>query len=185
MNPRSFALSFALLPTALLVTGCPNCEYESRCDGNTLKTCGMGVDQLVGEEGRDSAPCPPENPVCVRLDGRTAQCVRPGKPTCGPDFVARCEGDVSILCVEGYESGDDCAAAGNVCTSSAGEARCAYPPLAACDPATYVRTCEGDGYLECRGDVVLRSDCARYGPFQTCLVSRSEYGRSVYCGGRE
>ena len=39
MNPRSIALSFAMWPTALLVTGCPNCEYESRCDGNTLKMC--------------------------------------------------------------------------------------------------------------------------------------------------
>ena len=182
MTIRALIVSLALFPSAMFLTGCPNCEYESRCDGDSLKVCSVGVDQLAGDESRGTIPCDGENPVCVDLDRETAQCVRAGQPACDADFAEICEGNVAVRCHAGYQVAEDCAAAGNVCAVVAGAALCAFAPLAACDPATHVATCDGRGELACERGVVSRLDCADVDPHGICVVSRSEYGRSVYCG---
>ncbi len=183
MNVRSLLLTVSLLPTALLVSGCPNCDYESRCDGDVVKICSMGVDQIAGDASHDRIPCPAESPTCVKLDKSTAECVRPGKPKCGDDFKPRCDGDLVVVCVSDYEVADDCTRAGNACTMVGEVPVCAMAPVTGCDPTTYVETCEGTTELVCTFEgVVARLDCAAGDPLATCVVHRSEYGRSVYCG---
>lgn len=172
-----------LLPLLLVLPACPECAYESRCDGGAVKTCSLGVDQLVGDPSRGRIPCEGENPVCVDLDRRTAQCVRTGAPRCDADFTERCDGGAAVRCVEGYEVADDCAAHGNACELGDGpEARCVLAPATACDPADYTETCEGTGLVGCEGGIVARRDCAVERAGLTCVVHRSEWGRSVYCG---
>lgn len=176
--------ALVLLLSTPLLPGCPECEYDSRCDGAAVKTCSLGVDQVAGDPERGRIPCEGENPVCVNLDRRTAQCVREGSPRCdAADFEERCDGDVVVRCIDGYEVAEDCPADGNVCdVSPEAGARCAYPPLESCDPAEYAQACDGTGLLSCESGVVKRRDCARLEPLSTCVVHRSEYGRSVYCG---
>lgn len=183
---RVAPLLLALVP---FLPGCPECAYESRCDGAVVKTCSLGVDQMVGDPARGRIPCEGENPVCVNLDRRTAQCVRADAPRCdAAEFTDFCDDGAAVRCVEGYEVADDCAAHGNVCelgdgaASATSEARCVLAPATACDPANYTETCDGTGLITCEGGVVARRDCAVERPGQTCVVHRSEWGRSVYCG---
>jgi hypothetical protein len=87
-----------------LGAGCGNeCDFFERCDGDVVEVCG-GADQVVNRKV-ERTPCAAPNPVCVEIDEHTAMCVTAAAATCD---APRCDGDLAVNCVEGYEVARDC-----------------------------------------------------------------------------
>lgn len=91
-----------LLATLLATAGCNECDFEPRCEGNVMVTCG-GIDQQVGRKVSRSA-CSAPNPVCVN-GPYGLFCARSAKPVCTPPSmpgqVSRCEGQTELRCLSG------------------------------------------------------------------------------------
>lgn len=172
-------LTALLLLTVAGLYGCPSCPYEEACDGDTLLTCSLGVDQLVGDPEELEIPCEAPNPTCVTVDERNALCAIDEGRTCAPSSAPRCEGDTLISCKTGFEFAEDCAAAGNVCGEVDGEARCYLEPLTACD-VDFSPYCDGDLRGSCVVGYVELEDCAARGDGWTCGESRTP--GNPYCG---
>ncbi len=127
-------LTAGLAACALAAAGCGNeCDFFSRCDGNTRQVCGGGVDQQVNRK-IVSTPCAGENPVCVEENGH-AICAVAASPRCDSSTPDRCEGDVAVACSRadwdtpaGFVTRTDCA------TAYAAPARCTMidPSAARC-----------------------------------------------------
>ncbi len=175
----------ATLVTALglPLAGCPSCPYDSKCDGDVLKTCSVGVDQIAGKPDKGSRQCASPNPVCVTLDERTAQCAMDDATECDAGFIPRCEGGVVVACANGYLVATDCEGNGNACVELAPGPRCALEPLTDCDPAEYESRCAGDSVISCVDGFVQAQNCSLGQLDGTCEEYESDYGRSAYCIG--
>lgn len=170
-------LALALSTVALALQGCPSCPYEEACDGNTLKYCYLGVDQLVGSPEEGERPCEAPNPVCITVDDQRALCGIDSARTC-TSSVARCENGLRVSCSRGFEFAEDCSLDGNTCGVEAGKAACRELPLIPCEPSWNQR-CDGDVRRMCNNGFVIRQDCSRRG--ETCRESTNEYGTSAFC----
>jgi len=176
---RTLLPALLIATSALALQGCPSCPYEEACDGNTLKWCYLGVDQLVGSPEEGERECVAPNPVCITLDDQNALCAIDRSRTCERGAEFYCEGNLKISCGQGFEVAEDCAAHGNVCGLVDGEAHCYEDPLTPCEP-TLPQTCEGAVRRHCyNGQVTLR-DCALEGEGWTCNPSPS--GTGTFCG---
>lgn len=166
---------------ASLLQGCPSCPYDSACDGNTLLTCSLGVDQVVGSPDEQAIPCEDPNPVCLTLSDTRAQCGIAADRTCERGAEPRCDGDVLVECAAGFERATDCAREGNVCGSTDGGVRCYAPPLTACEPSD-LPACDGDVRRFCLNGYFQRLDCALRNPEETCIEQTFEAGTTAFCG---
>ncbi len=174
-------MHLTLVATALGLYGCPSCPYDETCDGNTLLTCSLGVDQVVGSPSERSIPCEGANPVCITVDTLNALCAMDEARTCTSDAEPRCEADLRIDCQDGFEVATDCAADSNVCGLVEGEARCHAAPLTVCD-AEVETVCEGTQVVSCERGVIVRRDCQNYPAKPVCTPFTNEYGSGAYCG---
>ena len=180
---RIFTAVLACTLLGLPLAGCPSCPYETKCDGNVLKSCSVGVDQMVGSPAKASRACQDPNPACVSLDERTAQCAMDAASECQPDFVPRCEGGVVVSCAYGYLVAGDCVGHGNACFELAPGPRCALEPLTDCDPEEFYSRCSGDLVLSCTGGYLQTQDCGLGERDGSCEEYENDYGRSAYCTG--
>lgn len=100
----------------------PECEFESRCDGNQRETCFVGVDQCIGAPARSKGDCAQidaNNPLCVDNGDDEAFCG--GEPGCTQET---CDGNVADTCNDGYHVRYDCTANGYECRVVNGQAAC-------------------------------------------------------------
>lgn len=178
---RLFGSSLVACALALGLAACTNCPYESKCDGNTLKTCGVGVDQVVGGPDVIETPCEDPNPVCITVDPSTALCGIDLARTCALGAPPRCEGERLVTCRDGFEVAEDCLAEDNVCGLADEEARCFEAPLTACDP-TWAPRCDGAQRRWCLNGYRRRQDCGGQGEGFTCVTSTTDLGTTGSCG---
>ena len=169
------------LPLMLMLAGCPSCPYESRCEGNVLKSCFVGVDQLVGSPAWSESACTEPNAVCVNVDSRSAQCVIDEARRCDDDAEPRCEGGSVVRCRLGFEVAEDCEGHDNACFELPSGARCAQSPLRPCDAEAFERRCEGGRVVECQAGYVKSIDCRLNDPNSVCKEYVNDYGRGAYC----
>jgi hypothetical protein len=183
MSIRQCAAVLACSLPALLLAGCPSCPYDTRCDGDVLLFCSVGVDQMVGSPSKTSRACVAPNPVCVDLDERTAQCAMDASSACDLEFVPRCEGGLLVGCTRGKLVAEDCVGHGNACFELAAGPRCAQDPLTACDNQDYTTHCFEDLIVACTAGYVQIRHCGLDRPNGTCQEYENEYGRGAYCIG--
>ena len=182
MSARLMTLCFSLFSClTCLITACPTCPYESQCQGNTLNSCWLGVDQLVGDPGEISLVCQSPNPTCVNLDERNALCVMDEAATCEPDLAPYCSDERAVSCQDGYLVASDCDAHGNGCLFLNGLARCVLEPVVECDPQTLLKYCRNGSLIQCVGGYVSAEVCALRSPPASCVQIESEYGTTAYC----
>jgi hypothetical protein len=115
----TFLLAVTVVPN---LSGCNDCDFQPRCEGNVMVTCG-GIDQQVGRSEK-RVPCGGLNPVCGKqLDSYGVVCVTAAKPSCTPKTEglsgppSRCDGQIQLTCHAatteeggpgGYEVAMDC-----------------------------------------------------------------------------
>lgn len=174
-------LILSLAAVSLGLTGCPSCPYDEACEGNTLLTCWLGVDQIAGSPQETSIPCQGDNPVCITVDPRNALCAMDAARTCVVGAAPKCEGDRLVTCQDGFEVARDCAAHGNVCGAVEGVDRCFLAPQTPCD-REYESRCEGEAVLSCVGGQVERRDCNVETAGYRCTPFTNDYGSGAYCG---
>lgn len=182
MRARSslLPLSFFVL-TALY--GCPRCEFDETCDGNTLMTCSVGVDQQVGSPSEATRPCVGENPVCITVDATNALCGIAEARTCTADAAPKCEGGLLVTCQDNFEVAKDCVLHGNVCGEVDGLARCYAEPKVVCT-GELEDSCSGTRLSECEGGLLTYRECgANTTAAKRCTSYENEYGKGAYCEG--
>ncbi len=174
----------ALAVCATICTGCPSCPYDAACQGNTLHTCWVGVDQIAGDPAETWNECEGVNPVCQTIDDRNAQCVINSDRTCGDALEAFCENGTVVSCVQGFQVAEDCVGHGNACAVVESVARCAMEPPVSCDDSHRNR-CEGHSVIKCVHGYEKARDCeVDYGPSGLCTEYDTEQGASAYCVDR-
>lgn len=78
-------------------SACNNdCDFYSRCNGNTLEVCGEGPDQQFNRRV-SSTPCEGPNATCVEHDGR-ASCVHAPATSCDASFTPACDQSIALTC---------------------------------------------------------------------------------------
>jgi hypothetical protein len=169
------------LAGSLWLAGCPSCPYESKCEGDVLKTCSVGVDQVVGSPQRSARACRAPNPVCVTLNEDRAQCAMEAEPGCGAAFAGYCADGLRIECSAGYRVAEDCAAHGNTCFELDDGPRCAREPLTVCNPPDIDSRCEGDVLIACVYGYLKAEDCSLAPEPEVCTPFQNDYGRGAYC----
>jgi hypothetical protein len=103
----SLGLGFVLAATS----ACHNdCDFDSRCNGNTLEICGEGADQQVNRHV-SSTPCAGPNAACVEHDGQ-ALCVHAPATSCDASFTPACDHSIALACDRDFRFvvAQDCAA---------------------------------------------------------------------------
>jgi len=177
----SAALTCCLL--GLPLAGCPSCPYDSKCDGDVLKTCSLGVDQIAGKPSKTARACADPNPVCVTLDERTAQCAMDDATECDAEFIPRCEGGIVVSCANAFLVAQDCVGNGNACFELAPGPLCALDPLTDCDPSEFESYCQGASVISCPSGYLQAQDCSLGNPDGACEDYENDYGHSAYCTG--
>lgn len=177
---RAPLLALLALPLLPFLPGCPSCPYNAACEGNVLKTCFVGVDQLVGSPSEGERACAGANPICVTVDEQDALCAIAKERTCAVGAAPRCDGPLLITCQQGFEVAEDCAAHGNVCGTVLAETFCYKDPVITCAPNSFTPRCEGTRILQCRNGVEAYEECALRLEDTTCRTSTGEYA-STYC----
>jgi hypothetical protein len=180
MKMRLVGLICALSFTPIL-EGCPSCPYEESCEGNVLKYCYLGVDQLVGSPDEGSKACASPNPICATVDAQNAVCAIDAARTCTVGAAPRCEAALLVSCEQGYDVAYDCALHGNLCATVGATAQCRRDPLVTCVAETHEARCVGTLIEECRGGVIATRDCAIEYAGGTCKTTQTDYGPSTYC----
>lgn len=148
--------------SAALLVGCARCPYESRCNGNVLEVCTVGVDQMFGDPSYASTPCEGVNPVCVDAPSGRSLCARAASAPCADASVTRCDTpDVAVRCEEGFEVAEDCATDENSCVTLPSRSRCARAPVTTCDVERQASVCEDATHLlSCVDGLLTRRDCS-------------------------
>jgi hypothetical protein len=163
----------------LVVGGQATCSLGP-CPGNVVEgekpRCSpSGTHLLHCEKGKlASLDCAAFGLKCSVSNDGTAGCASSG-PSC-PAGAARCEGNVSVGCVNGHEVRVDCGAAGLTCSQNASGGTavgaCVAPPPAggACDPSDKPRCEEGATIKYCAAGRPRAYSCKTTG-FTRCDVS--------------
>lgn len=162
------------------LTGCPSCPYDSRCEGSTLKTCSVGVDQMVGDPSWSEVECRAPNMFCVATDDDSAQCAMSDETDCAPPFDPMCGSGSVVTCVAGYRVAEDCSGHGNVCIDRDGPL-CALLPATECDNDEFNSYCDGDSIIFCGNGYVAAKDCTLNVTDTTCMLYEGDT-TSAYCG---
>ena len=176
----------ALLPLATLMLApalqaCPSCPFETACSGDVLRSCSLGVDQLVGSPERGERACEDPNPRCITLDERNALCAIDPARTCTIGDAPRCEDQRLITCEAGFEVASDCARHGNICDAVQGQARCHAAPLTPCE-AELPSRCEVDVLIRCDRGYLTQEDCGLRPGNLTCQTVDEPGREYAYCG---
>lgn len=177
---RALPLLLLLCPILPLLQACPSCPYDEACEGNVLKTCWVGVDQLVGSPAEGERPCEGANPVCITVDDRNALCGIAKERTCTMGAPIRCEGALKIDCQDGFEVAEDCVAHGNVCGTISANTYCHRAPVVTCDPEQFRGRCEGSRLVQCRFGTEAYEECALRTEDTACTTTTGQYASS-YC----
>ncbi|MBK6684913.1 MAG: hypothetical protein IPG45_10650 [Deltaproteobacteria bacterium] len=171
-------MALLALPLLPFLPGCPSCPYNEACEGNVLKYCSLGVDQLVGSPSEGEVTCSGANPSCVTVDERDALCAIAKERTCTVGAAPRCEGQQLITCQEGFEVAEDCGAHGNVCGTLLAETFCYKDPVLTCAPESFRPRCEGTRLIQCRNGVEAIEECGLRVEDTTCRTTTGQYASS-------
>jgi hypothetical protein len=116
------ALSLALIA---LTAACGNqCDFTTRCQGNTLQTCGQ-PDQMVNRQ-ISSNPCSSPNPVCVQLvnGGGFTEAICAQSDTACSVGAPSCTGDTVVTCNDRFKRPVAAACGSQHCAPVDGGAAC-------------------------------------------------------------
>ncbi|MFH1807436.1 MAG: hypothetical protein ABIJ09_01730 [Pseudomonadota bacterium] len=181
MRLRDLSLLVLALVIALAQVGCARCPYETQCEGNILKFCTLGVDQLLGDPSTGEMTCTAPNPVCVNLDERTAQCTMTGEADCEDSLEPACVDGSVVRCASRYRVAEDCAGHGNGCFVVDSAPRCAMDPLTTCDRTQFTSHCAEQSLITCVDGYETSRLCSHDRAESTCQDYSSDAGQSAYC----
>jgi hypothetical protein len=138
--------------------GAPSCgASQLLCAGSIAEACNNGTAHETLDCASLGAPC---------VSGQS--CVGTGSACSAPGFYTplRCEGDVLVNCVQGFEARRDCAALGEHCLQSGQQSYCALGNTCS---ITYASSCSGSVLSYCDDGVVEAVDCVALGFAGGCV----------------
>jgi hypothetical protein len=107
-NLSNITTFFIAAMLSLVLIGCPNCEYSSKCEGNTLVACNVGIDQQFGSEGYNKIPCETPNPICVNTSVNHAMCVMDDANPCDAESQSDCRDGQTVSCIKSFPVTESC-----------------------------------------------------------------------------
>jgi hypothetical protein len=138
--------------TASCTPGICYSTFGNSCQGDRLLTCTDGV--------TDIHDCAAEGLICGSTYDKGAACIGETKEKCkASEFTPRCEGNVRITCVEGWEHREDCAGREMIASRCSG-GDCAVSGTE-CDHA--LNRCAGVRLEACLDGRWVQFDCAKLG----------------------
>ena len=115
VRPLRRLLALSLLAGTAPLGGCVReCEVKPQCQGDTVRECRYGIDQLVGAGTPVTYTCAEPAPRCVEARTKSVSedrffCARAPLTECDDSFASTCEGaTVHVFCLNGYVSAEDC-----------------------------------------------------------------------------
>jgi hypothetical protein len=139
----------------------PGCSTDARCDGSRAIQCRRLPNGISAETVDDCAADASGNGSCAVVTVPD----QPPYTVCssGDCGASRCDGDMSIRCLQGAAVRTDCKSTNRICAADWFGATCVHPE--ACEQDH----CDGDQAVFCRaGHVDVRQDCASAIPQGRC-----------------